>query len=401
MWRMVRLAAKVLSGRKDQPDTVLSGRKKQFLKLVENDFGELRMPLQPKNAVASKLMKWLLAVVMTAIVTLMLFFLAGVFHSKVPSEVLVVNTRSAEGLQTVAARLLKRPRYETATGTVKPVHESAVAAKLLAKVMEISATAGQSVSKDQVLVRLDDADLQARLKQAEAGLTSAQVRSEQAKAEFGRAEVLKSKNAGSQAEFDAAQAAMKSSAADFERAAQAVNESQVMLDFATIRSPMSGTIIDKRVEVGDTVSPGQILLTLFDPTHMQMVALVRESLALKLRPGQLLPTRLDALDFNCEATISEVVPESDSASRSFTVKVTGPCPPGVYSGMFGRLMIPLEDEEVLVIPAAAVRRVGQLAMVDVVSDSSVSRRNVRPGRILEQDVEVLSGLSEGELVVIP
>lgn len=345
-------------------------------------------------------MKWLLALVMTAVVTLMLLFLAGVFHSKVPSDAAGAKTRSAEGLQTVPARRLKRPRYETATGTVKPVHESAVAARLLAKVLEINVTAGQAVLQDQVLVKLDDADLQARLKQAEAGLTSAQVRRDQASTDFGRAAQLKAKNAISQADFDAVQSAMKSAAADLERATQAVRESQVMLDYATIRSPMSGTIIDKRVEVGDTVSPGQILLTLFDPTHMQMVASVRESLALKLKPGQLLPTRLDALNFDCEATISEVVPESNVASRSFMVKVTGPCPPGAYSGMFGRLMIPLEDEAVLVIPANAVQNVGQLTMVNVVHDNSVSRRNVRLGRMLDQDVEVLSGLVEGELVVI-
>ncbi len=354
----------------------------------------------PKDGAASTVMKWLLAVAMTAIVTLMLLFLAGVFHGKVPSEADAAKGRSVKGLKTAAARVLKQPRYETATGTVKPVHESAVAAKLLAKVLELNATAGQVVQKDQVLVKLDDADLQARLKQAEAGLTSAQVRSEQTKTEFGRAEQLKSKKAMSQTDFDAAQAAMKSAAAEFERATQAVKESQVMLDYATIRSPMSGTIIDKRVEVGDTVSPGQILLTLFDPTHMQMVASVRESLALKLKPGQLLPTRLDALDFDCEATISEVVPESDVASRSFTVKVTGPCPPGVYSGMFGRLMVPLEDEEVLVIPVEAVRKIGQLTMVDVVRDNSAVRRNIRSGRTLGQDIEVLAGLVEGELVVV-
>jgi multidrug efflux pump subunit AcrA (membrane-fusion protein) len=68
--------------------------------------------------------------------------------------------------------------------------------------------------------------------------------------------------------------------------------------------------------------------------------------------------------------------------------------------MFGRLMVPLDDEEVLVIPVAAVRKVGQLTMVDVVSDNSVSRRNVRLGRTLEQDVEVLAGLVEGELVAV-
>ena len=353
-----------------------------------------------KTAAASSLLKWLLAVVMTAVVTLMLLFLAGVFHSKVPSDVPEMKTPSADERRTVAVRVLKRPRYETATGTVKPVHESAVAAKLLARIIEINVAAGQAVVKDQVLAKLDDADLQARLKQAEAGLTSAQVRSEQTQTEFGRAEQLNAKKAISQADFDFAQSAMKSAAADLEQATQAVKESQVMLDYATIRSPMSGTVIDKRVEVGDTVSPGQILLTLFDPTHMQMVASVRESLALKLKPGQLLPTRLDALNFECEATISEVVPEADVASRSFTVKVTGPCPPGVYSGMFGRLMLPLEDEEVLVIPANAVRKAGQLTMVDVVRDTSVSRRNVRLGRAFDTDVEVLSGLFEGELVAV-
>jgi len=371
-----------------------------FMKFSENGFGALIMSSAPKVTAASSLMKWLMAVAMTVVVTVMLLFLAGVFHSKVPSDVAEGKKRSAEGLKSVAVRQLKRPRYETATGTVKPVHESAVAAKLLAKVLEINATAGQVVQKDQVLVKLDDADLQARLKQAEAGLTSAHVRSEQTKTEFGRAEQLKSKKAISQTDYDAAQAAMKSAAAELERATQAVKESQVMLEYATIRSPMSGTIIDKRVDVGDTVNPGQILLTLFDPTHMQMVASVRESLALKLKPGQLLPTRLDALDFDCEATISEVVPESDVASRSFTVKVTGPCPPGVYSGMFGRLMIPLDEEEMLVIPVAAVRKVGQLTMVDIVSDNSVSRRNVRLGRTLEEDIEVLAGLVEGDLVVV-
>jgi multidrug efflux pump subunit AcrA (membrane-fusion protein) len=207
----VRLTAKVLSGRKDL-----------FFKPIVNNFGAFRMSSPPKAGAASNALKWLLAIVMTGVVTVMLLFLAGVFHSKVPSDVAEGKKRSAVGLKSVAARLLKRPRYETATGTVKPVHESAVAAKLLAKVLEINATAGQVVQKDQVLVKLDDADLQARLKQAEAGLTSAQVRSEQTKTEFGRAEQLKSKKAISQTDFDTAQAAMKSAAAELERATQAV-----------------------------------------------------------------------------------------------------------------------------------------------------------------------------------
>jgi membrane fusion protein (multidrug efflux system) len=345
-------------------------------------------------------MTWTLAIVMTTIVTFMLLVLAGVFHSKVPTDSAVADERSAEGLKTVPAKIIRQTRYETASGSVKPVHESAVASKLLAKVLEMNVTAGQTVSQDQILAKLDDADLQARLKQAEASLSSAQAQFEKATTDFGRATQLKEKKAISPADFDAANTALRSSEAAVQQATQAVRESQVMLDHATIRSPMSGTVVDKRVEVGDTVAPGQIMLTLFDPTHMQMVASVRESLALKLKPGQVLPTRLDALDLDCEATISELVPEADVATRSFTVKVTGPCPPGAYSGMFGRLMLPQGEEEILVVPAAAVQRVGQLTMVDVVKDNAVSRRNVRTGRTLENDVEILAGLQDGDVVVV-
>ena len=92
--------------------------------------------------------------------------------------------------------------------------------------------------------------------------------------------------------------------------------------------------------------------------------------------------------------------EARAASRSFTVKVTGPCPPGVYSGMFGRLMIPVEDEELTVVPAAAVRRVGQLTLVDVLHDGHLQRRSVQVGRRIDSDFEVLSGLREGERVVL-
>ncbi len=56
-----------------------------------------------------------------------------------------------------------------------------------------------------------------------------------------------------------------------------------MMSYATIRSPLTGIVIDKRVEVGDTVSPGQILMTMYDPTRLQLVATVRESLALRLQ----------------------------------------------------------------------------------------------------------------------
>jgi RND family efflux transporter MFP subunit len=164
---------------------------------------------------------------------------------------------------------------------------------------------------------------------------------------------------------------------------------------------MNAVVIDKKVDVGDMVSLGQPLATLFDPKRMQLVATVRESLAHRLQVGQEIAVRVDGLNKQCGGTVSEIVPEAQAASRSFQVKVTGPCPAGVYTGMFGRLLIPLGDEQVLVVPRRAVRLVGQLELVDVAENGRTTRRAVRTGRSFGDDVEVLSGLREGEQVTVP
>ncbi|MCL6503881.1 MAG: efflux RND transporter periplasmic adaptor subunit [Pirellulales bacterium] len=353
-----------------------------------------------KASLLRTLGKLLAAAVMVAGLAAALLVLAGVFRAKVPQETHSVPPQTAEHLEVAEVRLVRRPRFESAVGTVRAVHEAAVASKLLAKVVEVRVRAGQPVSQDEILIRLDDADLQSRLEQAEAALRAAQAVRERAEADHERARRLVANRTISQAEFDQVAAAWRAAMAEAERASQAVQEARVVLEYATIRAPISGVVIDKRVEVGDTVTPGQVLLTLYDPARMQMVVSVRESLAQRLQVGQKVRGRLDALGHDCEATVSEIVPEAQAASRSFTVKVTGPCPPGVYSGMFGRIDIPLEEEELLVVPAAAVTRVGQLEMVDVVAEGTIERRSVQLGRRLEDHYEVLAGLAAGERVVL-
>ena len=202
-------------------------------------------------------------------------------------------------------------------------------------------------------------------------------------------------------EYEKVATALQSAEAESRQAQATVNEVQATLDFATIRSPIDGTIIDKQVEVGDMVTPGQMLVTLFDPDRMQLVASVRESLTHQLQLGQSIGVQIERLEEQCSGTISEIVPEAQSNSRSFQVKVTGPCPPGIYSGMFGRILIPLGEEEVLVIPGRAVQHVGQLQLVNVAKDGRVARCSIRTGRRLAEGVEVLSGLREGEQVVVP
>lgn len=360
-----------------------------------------------RGHILHRVSKWLLtpllALAFTAGVVVLLLWLAGKFTPKVPAaQTEAAQTQPVAG-QVVKASLLSVARSESAVGTIRAVHETTVASRILARVVEIDLKAGQAVKAGQVLVRLDDKDVQAKLQQARAALVAADAAHAQAVIDEERLRGVVKTGAASQADYDKAKLALKSTAADVQRSQEAVKEMEVMLGYATIKSPMDGIVIDKKVDVGDTVMPGQVLATLFDPKRMQLIASVREGLAHELQPGQEIGVKIDVLNKLCSGTVSEIVPEAQSASRSFQVKVTGPCPPGIYTGMFGRIIIPLGEEKVLVIPQRAVRYVGQLELVDVIQENGqVGTRAIRTGRLLRGDnIEVLSGLKDGEQVVMP
>ncbi len=335
------------------------------------------------------------------VVVLLMLYLIGWFHPKVGEHVSATRQARPVGeAELVTVTTVEVPRTESAVGSVRPVQKSVLASKIRANVVEVTVQAGQDVTKGEVLVRLDDEDLRAKLRQAEANAIAARAKHEQAKIEMKRIKDLYEKNAAAQIEYERTATALETAEAQLKQAEQAVAEAETILGYATVKSPMDGRIIDKHVESGDTVLPGQKLVTLYDTTRMQLVANVRESLTQRLAVGQKIGVRLEAMDKTCMGTISEIVPQAEVASRTFEVKVTGPCPPGVVPGMFGRLIIPLEKEQVLAVPKAAVRRIGQLTVVEVAQDGTLRRRSVQLGEQLDDKVEVLSGLQKGERVAL-
>lgn len=349
----------------------------------------------------------LVGVAMLVAVIAIMLWLVGVFKPKIGQETTAAPAGRPVGTASLVEVVKVRvPVNETAVGSVKAVHEAAVASKLLAKVLAVHVKAGQAVTKDMGLVELDSTDLKARRDQAKAAADSAGAARDQAKVEYDRTQTLSKQGAATQLEIDKATNALKGAEADLQRAEQGLKEAETILGYATIHSPLNGVVVDKKVEVGDTVQPGQVLVTLYDPTRMQLVARVRESLAQKLEVGKTIPVQIDAMNLECHGQISEIVPEAESVSRTFSVKVTGPCPPGVYAGMFGRLIVPLDETEMLVIPQAAVRRIGQLDIVDVAENGLLVRRSVQLGRSFKPtgdkpaEVQVLSGLRAGERVAV-
>ncbi len=177
---------------------------------------------------------------------------------------------------------------------------------------------------------------------------------------------------------------------------------RVELGYARLVAPGPGVVVAKSVEVGELATPGKPLLTVDDPSSYRLEAQVAGSDAARVRPGQELEARID--DLGSEALrgrVVEVVPAADPVTRTVTVKVDLPPRPGLRSGLYGRVRVPIGEADALLAPAPAVVERGQVAAVYVVDDAGVARlRLVTLGRRLGDRVEVLSGLTAGEPVVV-
>ncbi len=301
------------------------------------------------------------------------------------------------------AKAIKRQletSYE-AVGTIRPRTEVKVSAQMGGQVLKVNARAGQRVRAGQLLVLLDDAAPRARLGQARQALNAAEAQLKRAEQEHARVRQLRAGQAATERDLENATAALRSARAEMRRARQGVEEARVALDFTRIKAPESGQVIKRLVEPGDLAMPGAPLLSLEAGGGMRLEALVREGLIGRVKLGQKLPVVIPALERTVTSTVAEIVPAADPATRTFLVKSDLPPVPGLYSGMYARLLVPAGTRPAVLVPARAVLTIGQLKMVRVKEDGSWRRVLVTLGRTWDGMVEVLSGLAGGETVAVP
>ncbi len=359
------------------------------------------------RSLGAGLRKSLVGLLVLAAMTVLVLWLSGFFAERVPAgqEPAELGIALPPGTPTLTVQAAEVELVEEAVGTVRAIQEVRIASRILARIREMHvAAAGQAVKAGEVLVELEDDDLSAALREAEAALRSATETRDQAERDLARTQELFGQKIASELELERDRTRFENSEAEVARATQAAAAAETRLDFAVIRAPIDGIVIDKLREKGDTVTPGEVLMSLYDPGRMQLVASVREQLATRLQVGGEVGVAVDSLGLRCSGTVSEIVPLAEAGSRAFDVKVTGPCPPGVFSGMFGRLLLPRGTAEEIRVPRTAVRGFGQVDQVLVVGDATggaarVLRRFVVLGEEHGAQVTVLSGLEAGETIV--
>ncbi|MCS7237413.1 MAG: efflux RND transporter periplasmic adaptor subunit [Thermoguttaceae bacterium] len=335
---------------------------------------------------------------------------AGVFTPKISPEATAeaaIPTVDLSQYALVPVEVREKPFFQEAMGTLRAARRTNVAARVMARIVRISVRAGDPVEAGQVIIELDREAFEAQLRQAEAALEAAKASFAQALDQYQRAQRVRETNPGaiSQQEFNALESQYRAAEANRAKAEQAVAEARVRLDYTTIRAPQNGIVVDRLAEEGDIAQPGVPLLTIYDPRSLRLEVAVMENLGLHVNVGDRLRVYVDSLKREFEGIVDEKVPQAEAMTRSFLIKVKLPEDPALFEGMFGRLVIPAGVRRHLCLHSGAIERIGQLEFVKVLLDrntGAVERRLIKTGqRGYGAWVEVLSGLSPGEAILVP
>jgi len=285
-------------------------------------------------------------------------------------------------------------------GTVTSRSVANVAPKVMAHVLEVRVNIGSTVKGGDVIATLDAREIKARAEQARAALAAAQAQAAQADSDQRRAQALFKKQAATQQDLDAANARAKAARAQVAQARDAIAEVEVIVGDTTIRAPFDGIVAQRLVDPGDMAVPGKPVVVIQDPRSLRLETHVAERCIGALSLGAQVPVRFDTPEQEITARIEEIAPMADPQSRTFLVKAALPADSGVQPGVFGTLRAPCGKHLALLVPSSAIVRMGQLEAVRLLADGEQRIRNVRTGKTYGNEVEVLSGLRPGEVVVL-
>jgi RND family efflux transporter MFP subunit len=278
--------------------------------------------------------------------------------------------------------------YE-ATATLESDKQAEILARVSGVIVRILAEEGDRVQEGQELLRIEDDEYVARVKQAEA-------QAELQRSRFERNQKMFQGDLLSAEEFDAARTDLQAAEASLELA-------QLELSYTRVTAPFTGILVTRDVDPGQNVNNGTLLFTISDVSRLLAKVHVPAKEFRRIAPGRRVELVLDSSNEHLQGTIDLVSPVIDATTGTIKITVSIPSyPPGTRPGDFAEVRIETErHEDALLVPrGAVVTEQGEPVLFVVAPDSTAERRVVEVGFQDELNAEILSGLNGPETVVV-
>jgi RND family efflux transporter MFP subunit len=348
--------------------------------------------------------KWLMPGLAIGALLLVIFYALGILGGpdKVePGTVPESGQSLPAGAQTMKVGSQAAANTVPWQGTVRSRLEAKIAPKLNARILDVLVHPGETVKKGQLLARLDDRDLSAAYQAATAALVAAQAQATQASADEKRMTDLYQKEAATRQNYDAAIARAKAARAMAQQAASAAQQAQVMFSENQLQAPFDGVVSERLQEPGDMAMPGAPVVMMHQPNNLRFEAAIASHCFDKVELGMPVHVRVDALHQTVAGKVGEIAPEVNPLTHTRLIKVDLPVTKGLQHGQFGWLELSCQAQrQAIFIPRSAVLHYGQLQAVKVVEGQRLHTRHIRTGKQYGEQVEVLSGLRDGETILV-
>ena len=288
----------------------------------------------------------------------------GIVVAAIAAILIVKATKSANKELVIRTHVVAEYTVEntvTATGTIEPVETVEVGTQVSGKVEKIYVDFNDVVKKGQLMAELDKQTLNQSLSRAKASLTSAESQLNYARLTYERTKQLYESNAATLAAYQDAQNTYTQAQMSKKNAQAAYDQAMVDLGYAEIYSPIDGIVLDRAVEVGQTVAASFSTPTLFtlanDLTKMQVEADVDEADIGQVKEGQRVSFTVDAYMedvFNGTVNQIRMKPTTTSNVVTYTVIIDAPNPDQkLVPGMTASVTIVTEEQKGLAAPAEA------------------------------------------------
>ena len=271
-----------------------------------------------------------------------------------------------------------------ATGTVEPLRWAKVVPLQRKRLVDMCQCEGRAVKAGDVLARQDSAE-------EEALLAELQARRALLEKDYQRLSGLLERNITSMTAVDQAQTALKESDARIIVARERLNQ-------LTLRAPIDGNVLREDFQIGEIVGPGDVVFTVGQKKPLRIVSDVNEEDIARVKVGQAVLLRNDGFTEPLAATVADVTPKGDPATKTFRVYLALPENTPLLIGMSVEAnIITREVKDALLVPAEAIRA----GAVFVVENGVLVRKPVTLGVRGSRMVEIKDGLKEGDLSVSP
>lgn len=295
--------------------------------------------------------------------------------------------------------------FLSASGKIEAVKSTNLSTRMMGYVDKINVKVGDKVRKGQLLLRINSADISAKLAQVNAGITEATAAYTNAEKDYNRFTTLFNDNSASQKELDDITSRYNMAKARLEASKQMKSEVNAQLAYTNIRAPFSGVITNKFINAGDMANPGMPLLQVEAPGNFQVIAMLPESEISQIKKETKVNVLIKSLGKTVKGNVVEISTSAKNTGGQYLVKIAlDKTPVKLLSGMFATTHFPMgksSTSTALLVPTEAIINKGQLTGIYTVSQSNTALlRWLRLGRVYGDQTEVLSGLNSDESYII-